>query len=109
LEQKKKMPKSKDSLVQPPSSVLKWLRDEKVLAIVVGVMIGDAISRLLANLMEEIARPVIRGVLREDPDDPSFVRFGAIKVQPRAFLVAFFEFAIIVVIAYLLMRKANKS
>lgn len=99
-----KVLKSVKSL-EESSSFWQWLTHYQVIGIILGVIIGDALSRLLMNFNENLIRPALNGFVDEDPLDPSYCKFGAIKILPRSFLVALLEFFIVLVIAYFLLRK----
>jgi len=86
------------------TSLVEWLKKEKVFVIVLAVLIGEAVGKLLMRFSEHISTPLLRLALREDPTNVSYVQLGTAKLQVRGFLVSFVEFIFIVVLAYALTR-----
>lgn len=92
--------------VPKDTSLWKWLRNEKIILIALGVLIGNAVGRLLLKFTEYIASPLLRAAFNEDPSNASYVQIGDAQLQVRAFLISLFEFALVVVLAYLLVKNS---
>jgi len=86
-------------------SLWRWLKNEKVLIIVLGVIIGDAVSRLVVRFIEQVFTPLVQSALRVDPNNATYVELGGARIQARAFLVSLFEFALIILIAFLISKQ----
>lgn len=86
-------------------SLFRWLKHEKILIIVLGVMIGDAVSRIVVRFTEQIFTPIARSLLNEDPDDSRYVQIGKAKIQVRAFVVSLIEFLLVIAIAFFIAKQ----
>lgn len=77
-----------------------WLRGDRVMIWVVALLIGQAIARIVSSLMEDVLEPIFNRAFN-DPDNehPTVSIFGA-KIRVRHFLMALFQFILIIVIAY---------
>lgn len=84
----------------PARGIWAWLRGDRVMIWVVALLIGQAIARIVAALMEDVLEPIFNRAFN-DPDNehPTVSIFGA-KIRVRHFLVALFQFLFIVIIAY---------
>ena len=91
------------------SSLSEWLRQENVLVIVIGVMLGDAVSKLLGRFSETVLTPLMRSIFHEDPHDPAYVRIGPAQLQVRLLSMALLEFLLIAAVAYVLFKKLQKK
>jgi large-conductance mechanosensitive channel len=86
-------------------SLFSWLKNEKILIIVLGVMIGDAVSRVVVKFVEKVFNPMAEQVLGIDPNKQHFVEIWGAKIQSRAFLLSIIEFALIILLAYIISKQ----
>lgn len=88
------------------TSLWSWLKNEKVLIIVLGVLIADAVSRVVVRFIEQVATPLFQSAVGLDPNNVPYVLIGKAKIPMRSFLVSLFEFALVILIAYLISKSA---
>lgn len=83
-------------------NVLSWIRGERVVVWLVALLLGQAITRIVASLTEDVIEPMFNRAFN-DPDNerPAINILGA-KIRFRHFVMAIFQFVLIIAIAYAL-------
>ena len=96
---------AKSTRLPKERSLWRWLTHEKVLIIVLGVMIGDAVSRVVMRFIEQVFTPLVQSTLQVDPSNATYVQIGSARIQARAFVVSLFEFGLVILIAFLISKQ----
>lgn len=90
-----------------PQSITQWLTNERILLLAIGVLLGDAIAKLVAQFVENLLSPIIRQAFRDPKKRKPYVRVFGVKLKWREFLIQLVEFLIVVIVVYFLSRRGS--
>ncbi len=80
---------------------LDFIREQGVVGLAVGFILGGAVSKLVASLVEDIINPIISlGLSNVENLNEAYLQIGAAKVMWGSFLNVLIDFTVIALVVY---------
>lgn len=80
---------------------LDFVREQGVVGLAVGFILGGAVSKLVSALVEDIVSPILSlGMQNIENLSEAYVQIGAAKIMWGDFLNVFIDFVIIALVVY---------
>lgn len=85
-----------------------FIKNQGVMGLAVGFILGGAISKFVSSLVTDIINPVLNGLLGGVDDlDKKVAKFGEVKVHYGAFLNNGIDFLVIAFVVYIGVELLN--
>jgi large conductance mechanosensitive channel len=80
---------------------LDFIREQGVVGLAVGFILGGAVSKLVAALVEDIISPILAlGLSNVESLKNAYIQIGAAKIMWGNFLNVFIDFIVIALVVY---------
>lgn len=80
---------------------LDFVREQGVVGLAVGFILGGAVSKLVASLVEDIINPIISlGLSNVENLNEAYLQIGAAKIMWGSFLNVLIDFIVIALVVY---------
>ena len=90
-----------------PQPITQWLTNERILVLAIGVLLGDAIAKLVAQFAENILSPILRKAMGDPKELKPYVRVFGVKLKWREFLIHLVEFFVVIIVVYFLSKRGS--
>jgi len=85
----------------PVKGFVQFIREQGVVGLAVGFILGGAVSKLVSSLVQDIISPVLAlGLNNFDDLNKAYLQVGSVKIMWGSFLNVFIDFLVIALVVY---------